>query len=463
MKVYLVGIKGVAMSALAIILKKMGYEIYGSDIDDIFITDEELIKNNIKIDIGFDPLKINESINFLVYSGANKGLENQQVKKAINLGIKIYSQAEYIGKLIKEFEISIAITGSHGKTTTSSLLAYCLIKLGANPSYMIGSSSFNNFLGGDFKGKKYFVFEADEYAVDPPRVKTIKLEYYYPDYAVITNIDFDHPDVYRDIDHVKKIFLKFINNSKKVYLCIDDSNSKDLLSKVNKRIISFGYSNEADFKIQEFKMDLSGSTFILSKKSEALGEFKTNLYGEKNISNITGVIAILLDLGYGLESIKEAIKDFNGAKRRFELIFKENDTFLYDDYAHHPSEIEATLKAAKSIFKDKRIIVIFQSHTFSRTQKFLKEFATTLSLADKTYVMPIFSSARENKNDFNVSAQSIVDMAEKNVDIKAIDNKNDLMLELSRNLRLGDVIFTLGAGYLNNYSTDIIGVIKSLK
>lgn len=463
MKVYLVGIKGVAMSALAIILKKMGYEVYGSDVDDIFITDEELIKNNIKIDIGFDPFKINESINFLIYSGANEGLENQQVKKAITLGIKIYSQAEYIGKLIKEFEISIAVTGSHGKTTTSSLLAYCLIKLGGNPSYMIGSSSFNNFLGGDFKSKKYFVFEADEYAVDPPRDRTIKLEYYYPVIAVITNIDFDHPDVYKDIDHVKEIFLKFINNSKKVYLCIDDLNSKDLLSKTNKEIISFGYSNEADFQIQEIKMNLIGSTFILSKKDKSLGEFKTNLYGEKNISNITGVIALLIDLGYNLEDIKEVIKDFNGAKRRFELIFKENNTFLYDDYAHHPSEIEATLKAAKNIFKNKRIIVIFQSHTFSRTQKFLKEFATSLSLADKTYVMPIFSSARENKNDFNVNAQSIVDMAEKNVDIKAINNKNDLVLELRSNLRVGDVIFTMGAGYLNNYSTDIIGVIKSLK
>lgn len=464
MKVYLVGIKGVAMSALAIILKKKGYEVCGSDVDDIFITDEELVKNNINIDIGFDPFKINASISFLIYSGANDGLENQQVKKAIKLGIQIYSQAEYIGKLIKEFEISIAITGSHGKTTTSSLLAYCLIKLGGNPSYIIGSSSFNNFLGGDYKDKKYFVFEADEYAVDPPRDNTIKLDHYYPDYAVITNIDFDHPDVYKDIDHVKKIFLKFINNSKKVYLCIDDLNSKDLLTKVNKdKITSFGYSNEADFKIQEYYADVSGSTFIINNQNKTLGEFKTKLYGEKNISNIAGVIAILIDLGYGIENIKEAIKDFKGAKRRFELIFKENNTFLYDDYAHHPSEIEATLKAAKNIFKNKRIIVIFQSHTFSRTQRFLKEFANSLSLADKTYVMPIFSSARENKNDFNVSAQSIVDIAEKHVDIKAIDNKNDLLIELSKNLRVGDVIFTMGAGYLNNYSTDIIDVIKSLK
>lgn len=463
MKVYFVGIKGVAMSALAIILKKMGYEVCGSDVDDIFITDEELIKNKIKIDIGFDPLKINKSINFLIYSGANEGLENEQVKKAINLGIKNYSQAEYIGKLIKEFDISIAVTGSHGKTTTSSLLAYCLIKLGGNPSYMIGSSSFNNFLGGDYKDKKYFIFEADEYAVDPPRDNTIKLEHYNPDYAIITNIDFDHPDVYKDIDHVKKIFLKFINNSKKVYLCIDDLNSRDLLSKTNKKIISFGYSNDADFKIQEFNTNFSGSNFIIKQKNKTLGEFKTNLYGEKNISNIAGIIAILIDLGYDLENIKEAIKDFKGAKRRFELIFEKNSTFLYDDYAHHPSEIEATLKAAKNIFKNKRIIVIFQSHTFSRTQKFLKEFANSLALADKIYVMPIFSSARENKNDFNVSAQSIVDVAEKNVDIKALIDKNELMLELRRNLRRGDVIFTMGAGYLNNYSTDIIGVIKSLK
>lgn len=463
MKVYFVGIKGVAMSALAIILKKMGYEVFGSDVAEVFITDEELLKNNIKIDVGFDSTYINSNVDLLIYSGANGGIENQQVKKAIELGIKIYSQAQYIGKLIKEFDTSIAITGSHGKTTTSSLLAYCLIKLGGNPSYMIGSSSFNDFLGGDFKSKKYFVFEADEYAVDPPRDKTIKLEHYFPDYSIITNIDFDHPDVYKDIEHVKKIFLKFITNSNKVYLCIDDVNAKALLPNINKKIISFGYSNEADLKIREINTDILGSTFKLSKKNEDLGEFKTNLYGEKNISNIAGVIAVLIDLGFEVESIKNAIKDFKGAKRRFELIFKENDTFLYDDYAHHPSEIEATITAAKNIFKNKRIIVIFQSHTFSRTQKFLKEFATSLSLADKIFVMPIFSSARENKEDFNVSAQSIVDMADKPSDIKAVSNKNELLIELNKNLRQGDVIFTMGAGYLNNYSADIIDVIKSLK
>lgn len=463
MKVYFVGIKGVAMSALAIILKKMGHEVFGSDVAEVFITDEELFKNNIKIDVGFDPSQINSNIDFLIYSGANGGIENQQAKKAIKLGIKIYSQAQYIGKLIKEFDTSIAITGSHGKTTTSSLLAYCLIKLGGNPSYMIGSSSFNGFLGGDFKSKKYFVFEADEYAVDPPRDKTIKLEHYFTDYSIITNIDFDHPDVYIDINHVKRIFLKFINNSKKVYLCIDDKNSKSLLSSINKKVTSFGYSNEADFKIQEYNADLSGSTFTIYNQNKTLGEFKTKLYGEKNISNIVGAIALLIDLGYGIESIKDAIKDFKGAKRRFELIFEKNNTFLYDDYAHHPSEIEATLKAAKNVFKNKRIIVIFQSHTFSRTQTFLKGFASSLSLADKVYVLPIFSSARENKEDFNVSAQSIVDMSDNSTDFLALNNKEELITELNKNLRQGDVIFTMGAGYLNNYSADIIGVIKSLK
>ena len=463
MKVYLVGIKGVAMSALAIILKKMGYEVFGSDVEEIFITDEELHKNNLIPDVGFDASKINKDLSFLIYSGANKGINNLQVQKAIEQGIKIYTQAEYIGKLIKEFEISIAITGSHGKTTTSSLLAYCLIKLGGSPSYMIGSSSFNNFLGGDFISKKYFVFEADEYAVDPPRDNTIKLEHYHPDYSVITNIDFDHPDVYRNINHVKEIFLKFINNSKNVFLCIDDLNSRDLITKINKKVITFGYSEEADFQIYQSKSLITGSRFLIKSKDKELGEFITNLYGKKNISNIAGVIALLSSLGFELEKLKEVIKGFKGAKRRFELIFDSNGILLYDDYAHHPSEIESTLNTAKEIFKNRRIVVIFQSHTFSRTQKFLKEFAISLSIADVIYVMPIFSSARENKEDFNVSAQSIVDIAEKHVDIKALDNKTNLLFELNRNLRVGYVIFTMGAGYLNNYSTDIIAVIKSLK
>ncbi len=463
MKVFLVGIKGVAMSALAVILFKMGYEVNGSDVKESFITDEELKKCGIIPKVGFDPNDITSNLNLIIYSGANKGKNNPQVIKALSLGIKTFTQTEYICQIMKDFDHSIAVTGSHGKTTTSSLLSYCLIQLGEKPSYMIGSSSFNNYSGGDFNGKKYFVFEADEYAVDPPYDNTIKLELYKPDSAIITNIDFDHPDVYRDIEHVKQVFLRFIDNTGRIHICIDDANSQEVLKKIDKsKIKTFGFSKEADLQITSFKIDYSGSKFNLLHKGIDLEWFETKLYGEKNISNITGVVSLLLDLGFELRRIKDVIKDFKGAKRRFELIFKQGNTYLFDDYAHHPAEIEATIKAARSVFKNKRLVVIFQSHTYSRTQKFLKEFTQTLSLADLIYIMPIFSSARENEKEFNVTSQSIVDTARQNIQMKSLSNKDELLAELKKNLKSGDVIFTMGAGYLNNYSTDIIEVIKNL-
>ncbi len=463
MKVFLVGIKGVAMSALAVILFKTGYEVNGSDVKEIFITDEELKKYKIIPKIGFDPKDLTSDVDLVIYSGANGGKNNPQVIKALSLGIKTSTQAEYISQILKDFDHSIAVTGSHGKTTTSSLLAYCLIQLGEKPSYMIGSSSFNNYTGGDFNGKKYFVFEADEYAVDPPYDNTIKLELYKPDTAIITNIDFDHPDVYQDIEQVKEVFLKFINNTNLIHICIDDVNSQEVVKKIDKtKIKTFGFSKDADLQIASFKIDYSGSKFNLLHKDVDLGWFETKLYGEKNISNITGVVSLLLDIGYDLKKIKHAIKDFKGAKRRFEVIYNLDGTYLIDDYAHHPAEIEATIKSARAVFKNKRLVVIFQSHTYSRTQKFLKGFAQSLSLADLIFIMPIFSSARENKSEFDVTSQSIVDIAPQNIQMKSLSDKNELMAELKKNLKSGDVIFTMGAGYLNNYLTDIIGVIKNL-
>lgn len=463
MKVFLVGIKGVAMSALAVILFKMGYEVNGSDVDESFITEEELKKYKIIPKIGFDISDITPNLDLVIYSGAHKGKNNPQVIKALSLGIKTSTQAEYISQIMKEFDHSIAVTGSHGKTTTSSLLSYCLIQLGEQPSYMIGSSSFNNYTGGDFNDKKYFVFEADEYAVDPPYDNTIKLELYKPDSAIITNIDFDHPDVYKDIEQVKEVFLRFIENTGRIHICIDDANSQQVIKKIDRsKIKTFGFSKEADLQITSFKIDNSGSKFNLLHKGIDLGWFETKLYGEKNISNITGVVSLLLNLGYDLDRIKESIKNFKGAKRRFELIFKQSNTYLFDDYAHHPAEIEATIKSARLVFKNKRLVVIFQSHTYSRTQKFLKGFAQSLSLADLIYIMPIFSSARENSSEFNVTSQSIIDVAPKNIPMKSLYDKKELMSELKENLKSGDVIFTMGAGNLNTYLTDIIGIIKNL-
>lgn len=395
--VFLVGIKGVAMANLAVILKKMGKDVSGSDIGEEFITDELLARNNIQVSVGFVPSNVPRTTAAVVYSAAHGGDDNPQVDEAKKRGIKVYHQAEFLDRLMKNFKTKVAVCGSHGKTTTASLLAYALLKLGAKPSYLVGSPSFNEYQGGDYLGNEYFVFEADEYGVNPPKDKTIKFNFFNPDIIICTNIDFDHPDVFEDLEHVRAEFEKFFKKANKVFLCPADGDLK----------------------------------------------------------HTACVVEALVELGFKKEDIRKAVQGFTGAKRRFEQKAYINDIYLFDDYAHHPAEIEATIEAAKRRFKNRRIIVIFQPHTYSRTQALLKQFKQSLQKADVIFLAPIFASARENSTDFSISSSDIIKEA-------AYDSKKEILAKLKDNLKPGDVIFTMGAGDIYKLERDIIEIIKTI-
>lgn len=212
--IFLVGIKGVAMTNLAVILKKMGKNVSGSDIKETFITDNLLKKNHISWVESFHPEKIPLSTDLVVYSAAHQGINNPQVKEAVAKKIDIASQAQLLGWLTEQFKTKIAVCGCHGKTTTSSLLAYALKKMGVNPSYLVGAPYFNNYPGGSFDSKEYFIIEADEYGINPPLDTRPKFHLLNPDYIICTNIDFDHPDVYENLHQVKRSFLKFFQKVK---------------------------------------------------------------------------------------------------------------------------------------------------------------------------------------------------------------------------------------------------------
>lgn len=464
-KIFFLGIKGVAMTGLAIIFKKLGYKVYGSDIKGSFITNNILKKHKINCYNSFNPKYILKNIDFFVYSAAHKGSNNPQALKAKKLNIKIYNQAELIGELLNRFKNTVAVTGSHGKTTTSSTLAFLLLKLNQKISYLIGSSGFNNYPGGDYLGDDYFVFEADEYAVNPPQNKKIKLNYYRPDSIIITNIDFDHPDVYSDINDSKKKFELFLRRTKKIYYCIDNSILRKIIDQ-NKIIenLSFGYSNNADLKISNLEINEQGSEFRLEIKGKKLGSFKTQLFGEKIVSNIAGCILFLLDQGFKIEKIRENLKLFTGPKRRFEKIFELNNIKLYDDYAHHPSEIETVIKTCKTIFNRKRIIILFHPHTYSRTKYFLTEFAQSLSKADYSIILPIFSSAREKVEEFNITSYDIEKESKKfSKNIIAVESSKEALKEISKILKKNDVILTMGAGDVYLLHNNIIDLIKNIK
>ncbi|MCX7955874.1 MAG: UDP-N-acetylmuramate--L-alanine ligase [Patescibacteria group bacterium] len=439
--IFFLGIKGVAMANLAVILKKMGKNVSGVDLEEEFITDKLLKENNIHFQTNFDNLP--ENIDLFVYSAAHQGLKNPLLLKAKEKNIKIISQAELINEIMKQFSLKIAVSGCHGKTTTSSLLSYSLIKLFQKPSYLVGVPYFKNnkneYQGADFQEKKYFVLEADEYGVAPPVDKTPKFLKINSDWIINTNIDFDHPDVYQDIEDVKKTFLKFFEN-KNLIINVDNENTISILNKIKaKKIITYGFSKKADYQVVDWKVNEDYSWF----KIKNLGEFKISLFGVHNILNATAVIVLLLKLGFSVEKIKVAIKDFLGAKRRLELVKKTNEYMIFDDYAHHPEEIKKTILAIKERFKNKRLIVIFQPHTYSRTASLIKEFRESLSLADLCFILPIFASAREKKEDFKISSKDIV-FDKKN--LIYVEDEIQLNSQLHFILKKGDIIMTMGAG-----------------
>jgi len=464
--IFFVGIKGVALANLAIILKKMKKNVCGSDIDDEFITDRTLKDNQIRIFRNFDPADLPESTDLVVYTAANQSSNNPQVLEAKKRGIRILHGSQLLREIILSYKRAVAVCGCHGKTTTSALLAYSLIKLGKKPTYMVGTSSFAEFDGGDYgNNHEYIVVEGDEYGINPPTDKTPKLFFLPVKYVLATNIDFDHPDVYRSLEETEKIFTQFFND-KQLFLCADDKNLMNAVKKINpQRYQTYGFDKKADLQIKNWQPEADGSSFGLSYQGNDLGQFKTALFGEKMVSNAAGVVLVLLAFGIAADEIKTAISGFTGAKRRFELIYTDRNTWLLDDYAHHPTEIRATINAARARFTGKRIIVLFQPHTFSRTRLLLEDFSECLNLADFALIAPIFTSARENQKDFGISSLEIEKKARKlgKNNVFAVGSTGELMAKLKNIIKKGDVIFTMGAGDIYKLGDDIIKEISKLK
>ncbi|MEK7071034.1 MAG: UDP-N-acetylmuramate--L-alanine ligase [Patescibacteria group bacterium] len=460
--IFILGIKGVAMAHLAIILSEMGKHVTGADVDEIFKTDVLLQIHNLKVQIGFDPQTLPKETDLVIYSAAHGGLENPLIQEAKKRNVTILSQGEVLGELSSYCKHTIAICGTHGKTTTSSMLAYALIKLGVKPSFMVGTPKFNEYEGSAYGDKEYFVIEADEYGVNPPLDKAAKFLFLNPDTILCTNIDFDHPDVYDSLDTVKDTFRSFFTKANNLIVCGDDINALETAKHSGKKFKTYGFSEKNDIQIKEFRTTSDGTelTLLIENKPH---KFYTTLWGEKNSSNTAGVISVLLQYGFSSSEIQKAIQYFTGAQRRFELLYKTNDIFLFDDYAHHPAEIKATIESARRRYPNKILRVIFQPHTFSRTKMFLKEFAEALVLADTAYILPVFSSAREKGSEFNVTSQDIVAQAKilGKTNIQTYDTKEGLLEELTKVIGANEVIFTMGAGNVYELGDDIIKVIHA--
>lgn len=420
---YFVGIKGSGMSSLALILHDQGFKVEGSDIDQYTFTQRGLELANIKV-YSFDEKNIHEGLT--VIAGNAFTADHPELKKAREMGLDIVSYPEMLSRLMEGYT-SIGVAGSHGKTSTTGLLAHVLSGI-APTSYLIGD--------GTGKGKpdaRFFVYEADEY-----RRHFVA---YHPDYSIMTNIDFDHPDYFTGIDDVFDSFETVAKQTKKgIFAWGDDPLLRKI--KADVPIYYYGTKDSDDFQARDIKRTTKGSEFDVFYHDTSLGHYQIPIFGEHNILNSLAVIAVSYFEKVDLEEIASELLSFKGVKRRFSEKYI-GDMTIIDDYAHHPSEIKATIDAARQKYPDKELIAVFQPHTFSRTIALMDDFAISLNLADKVYLTDIFSSARETSG--NVSSEDLGAKIVKGGEIIKLDNLSPL---LDYN---NAVVIFMGAGDVQKY------------
>lgn len=418
MKYYLVGIKGAGMSALALLLDDLGYEVVGyDDASEHRFTEDKLRDRNIEIYSESNDALDKDTI--VVFSSAIRQ-DHPEMVKARELDVRIYEYHEMLGKLTKKFE-TICISGCHGKTTTTAMLSHIIDNInGCN--YLIGDGR-----GHANKENKTFVLEACEY-------RRHFLEY-EPDYVIVTNIELDHMDYFKNIDDVISAYQEFANKAEKMAIICGDNPYTHVLE-LNKPVYYYGISEDNDIQARNIEYRNDGTSFDVFIEDEYYGHFDLPLFGKHMLLNALAAIGVCHYERYDAKEVSRILKTFKGAERRFKEVFIGNNVIV-DDYAHHPTEVAVTIKSARQKYPDKQVIAIFKPHTFSRVKDFQQEFVRALNLADKAYVMDI-NYDRERKEDFpDIDAYTIIndldngDYIEHGMADKLIEYDNAVLLFMS--------------------------------
>jgi UDP-N-acetylmuramate--alanine ligase len=458
--IHFIGIKGVGMEPLAVYAKEAGISVSGCDIEDKFITDEVLRAKGIVPFVGFDPKELPLKTDLVVATGAHGGLDNPQVLAAKKRGIPVWMQGEAVGKFM-DGSFGISVTGSHGKTTTAGMLATLLTKAGLDPPYLVGIGSMRPLGSCGHKGKgNYFITEADEYANEPIYDRTPKFLYQNPSVIIVTNIDFDHPDLFLSIEDVSKAIEQFLQKLPKSGVAIvngDDSQVRKVIYPLSAKVITFGLTPQNDFSITRVGHISHKTTFFAKHRDMELGEFSISIPGVHNCLNALAVVIGALELGLPVEKIRFLLPIFQGGNMRIEQVGRlESGAMLFDDYAHHPKEIKETILAAKQWFPRAKITIIFQPNTYSRTKALFNEFVHAFNGVDEVILTDIYPSLREEKDD-SVSSQGLVDEMKKfGKRAISIPKKEDVVQYINKKKTSGeDIIFTMGAG-------DIYNIVPSL-
>ena len=436
-KVYFVGIGGIGMSGIAELLLNLEFQVSGSDMNENDNV-ERLKSLGVDIKIGHDPANLTDA-DVLVYSSA-VSLENPEIIKARQKGIPVIRRAEMLGELINVKETSIAVGGTHGKTTTSSMIGAVLSHAKMDPTLVVGGLVQNLDTNSKLGSGDIIIVEADEFDRSFLALK--------PTIGIITNIELEHTDCYEDLEDLQNAFLQFCQSVPfygEVILCADSPAVQEILPKIERPMTTYGRSRDAAYRAENLRFDENSSTYSVFRTEENLGDIQLNVPGEHNVLNSLAAVVLGLEMGLSFQMIQKGISTYQGVRRRFEIKGIHNDIMVVDDYAHHPSEVSATLGAAKSGW-DHRIIAIFQPHLFTRTRDFYKDFALAFQQSDILIVTDIYPAREEPLK--GITAKIIVDEAEKlgHGHIEFIANQNNIPTRLKDISQPNDMIITMGAG-----------------
>jgi len=463
MYIYFVGIKGVGMASLAVIAKQAGFEVCGSDIADEFITDKILQKEKIFFKTGFSSDNIERFLKghlrdevLVVSSAANGGFGNEECVWARENGFRIISHGQAVGEFMsgeifgKKFK-GVSVSGAHGKTTITALISTLLTLLDLDPSYTVGTSEiFPLGAGGHFGKGEYFIAEADEYLSEIKEDRKPKFLYQNPEVLIVNNIDFDHPDFYHNLDEVENAYLDFANQLGKNTLLIvngDDERVRKIAEKAKKRMITYGVHASNNLVLSDFREFGLSSSFNVSFDKTDLGRFDLSLPGFHNAKNSLCAIAFLMEIGIPISKIREVMPKFLGTKRRLEMVGEtKNGLKIMDDYAHHPEEIRKSLNALKEAFPDRKIITIFQPHTYSRTKSLLSEFIASFIDTNKLILLPTFASKRESSNSI-MDEEILLEFNKIKKNVIGIEKFDNVIKYVQQNVNDKDhLVLTMGAG-----------------
>jgi UDP-N-acetylmuramate--alanine ligase len=436
-RIHFVGIGGVGMSGIAEVLLNLGYAVSGSDIADSEIT-RRLARLGVRYCGGHSAANVEQAEVVVVSSAVTA--ENVEVVAAKARKIPVIPRAEMLAELMR-MKYGVAVAGSHGKTTTTSLIATVLAKGGLDPTLVIGGRL--NSLGGNAKlGQgEFMVAEADE-----SDGSFLKLN---PMVAVVTTIDREHLDFYRNLEEIQTAFQQFLNKVPFYGFCVvcaDESNIRGILPNLTKKVFTYGLHGDVDYSAHEIRTQGFGSTFVATRHGKVLGSVALNTPGLHNVCNALAAVATGVELDVAFASIQEALREFSGIHRRFEVKGEARGITVVDDYGHHPTEIDATIRTARLVWPDRRLVAIFQPHRYTRTQALWKEFCPPLLNADVLLLTEVYGAGETHIP--GVSGTLIWEglQALGHPQALFVPDKAELAAEMLRHIRAGDIVLTLGAG-----------------